>query len=601
MEPQPARIPAAGASAAPRPVDRLPPHNVEAEQAILGAVMLDRDALGLATEKLAPGDFYRREHQLIFAAMRHLYERDQAIDTVTVAAALEQEAALEDAGGRAYLSDLLSMVATAANVGYHAAIVKEKAVLRGLIHAATDIAGEAYEAGDEAALILDRAQARIYSIAETTRKGGFEAVRSVVPAAFRTIEEAYRNKSDVTGLRTGYIEFDRYTAGLQKSDLIVLAARPSMGKTALALNVAYNVAVREGVGVAIFSLEMAKEQLVMRMLCASGGFDNHAIRRGQIRPEDWPRLTAACERLAAAPIFIDDTSAISILEMKAKARRLKKQHDIGLIIIDYLQLMSSASRVENRQQEISEISRNLKGLAKDLEVPVMALSQLSRAVESRGDNRPKLSDLRECVSGDTLVCLADGQRLPIRDLVGQTPQVVACDPRGRLMTAASDLVWCVGRRPVSALRLASGRTIRATGRHRLLGAKGWVRLEQLQPGDQLSAIDGDAGARATDDLFWDRVVAIEPAGEEDVYDLTVPGPACWLADGIVSHNSGAIEQDSDVVLFIFRPEVYSPDDEKVRNLATVIIGKQRNGPIGEFDLHFHKAFTRFDNLERRGE
>lgn len=601
MEPQPARIPAAGTSAAPRPADRQPPHNVEAEQAILGAIMLDRDALGLATEKLSPGDFYRREHQLIFAAMRRLYERDQAIDTVTVAAALEQESALEDAGGRGYLSDLLSMVATAANVGYHAAIVKEKAVLRGLIHAATDIAGEAYEAGDEAALILDRAQARIYSIAETTRKGGFEAVRSVVPAAFRTIEEAYRNKSDVTGLRTGFIEFDRYTAGLQKSDLIVLAARPSMGKTALALNVAYNVAVREGVGVAIFSLEMAKEQLVMRMLCASGGFDNHAIRRGQIRPEDWPRLTAACERLAAAPIFIDDTSAISILEMKAKARRLKKQHDIGLIIIDYLQLMSSASRVENRQQEISEISRNLKGLAKDLEVPVMALSQLSRAVESRGDNRPKLSDLRECVTGDTLVCLADGRRLPIRDLVGQTPRVVACDPRGRLMTAASDLVWCVGRRPVSALRLASGRVIRATGKHRLMGPDGWVRLGSLRPGDRLSAIDDDLRARAADDLFWDRVVAVEPAGEEDVYDLTVPGPSCWLADGIVSHNSGAIEQDSDVVLFIFRPEVYSPDDEKVRNLATVIIGKQRNGPIGEFDLHFHKAFTRFDNLERRGE
>lgn len=601
MEPQPARIPAAGTSAAPRPADRQPPHNVEAEQAILGAIMLDRDALGLATEKLSPGDFYRREHQLIFAAMRRLYERDQAIDTVTVAAALEQESALEDAGGRGYLSDLLSMVATAANVGYHAAIVKEKAVLRGLIHAATDIAGEAYEAGDEAALILDRAQARIYSIAETTRKGGFEAVRSVVPAAFRTIEEAYRNKSDVTGLRTGFIEFDRYTAGLQKSDLIVLAARPSMGKTALALNVAYNVAVREGVGVAIFSLEMAKEQLVMRMLCASGGFDNHAIRRGQIRPEDWPRLTAACERLAAAPIFIDDTSAISILEMKAKARRLKKQHDIGLIIIDYLQLMSSASRVENRQQEISEISRNLKGLAKDLEVPVMALSQLSRAVESRGDNRPKLSDLRECVTGDTLVCLADGRRLPIRDLVGQTPRVVACDPRGRLMTAASDLVWCVGRRPVSALRLASGRVIRATGKHRLMGPDGWVRLGSLRPGDRLSAIDDDLRARAAADLFWDRVVAVEPAGEEDVYDLTVPGPSCWLADGIVSHNSGAIEQDSDVVLFIFRPEVYSPDDEKVRNLATVIIGKQRNGPIGEFDLHFHKAFTRFDNLERRGE
>ncbi len=454
MEPQPAPIRPRGAA---RPEDRLPPQNEEAERAILGAVMLERDALGLAVERVAAADFYRREHQLIFGAMLALYDADQAIDTVTVAEQLERAGRLEQAGGRDTLVDLLATVATAANVGYHAGIVKEKAVLRGLIREATAIAGEAYDAARPAGEILDQAQTRIFAIAESTKRGGFEAVRTVVPSAFRTIEEAFRNKSDVTGLRTHFTDFDRATAGLQRGDLLVLAARPSMGQTAFALNMGFNVATRENVPVAIFSLEMAKEQLVMRMLCASGGFNNHDIRRGQIQPQDWPRLTAACEKLAAAPIFIDDSSGLSVLEMKAKARLLKRQHDVGLVIVDYLQLMTGGARTENRQQEISDISRNLKALAKDLGVPVLALSQLSRAVESRGDNKPKLSDLRE---------------------------------------------------------------------------------------------------------------------------------------------SGAIEQDADVVLFIYREEVYRPDDETVRNMATIIIGKQRNGPTGQFDLHFNKSCTRFDNLQR---
>ncbi len=444
-------------AAGPHAGDRLPPQNQEAERAILGAVLLDRDAIGAAREKITADDFYRKEHRRIFAAMCRLYEEDQAIDHITVADALAGENTLEEVGGAAYLAELLATVATAANAGYHAAIVKEKAILRNLIQAATAIASEAYEGADPAAAVLDRAQGRIFSIAETTRPGVFEPVKSVVPDAFRMIEEAFRNKSDVTGLRTGFTELDRYTAGLQRADLIVLAARPSMGKTALALNIAFNVATREQTPVAIFSLEMSKQQLVMRMLCASGGFNNHDIRRGKVRPEDWPRLTAACERLAGAPIFIDDTSGITILEMKAKARQLKQQHRIGLVIIDYLQLMSASGRHDNRQQEISEISRNLKGLAKDLDVPVMALSQLSRAVEARSESKPRLSDLRE---------------------------------------------------------------------------------------------------------------------------------------------SGAIEQDADVVLFIHRGEVYDADDESVQNLATITVGKQRNGPIGDFELHFHKVYTRFDNLKR---
>ena len=455
------------------PRDRQPPFSEEAEQAVLGAGMMDKEAVGLAREKIDFPDFYRLEHQLIFRAMCRLYEEDQAIDPITLSDLLQKGAAdflgrekektlkdrdlLEAVGGMDFLIDLSGMMGTAANVTYHAGIVREKSVLRNLISVSSTIAGEAFAGGDDAANILDRAQGRIYEISEDTRTGGFSAVDLIVPDTFKSIEEAFQNNDDVTGLRTGFKELDSRTGGLQNSDLIILAARPSMGKTSLALNLAYNVAVNEKKGVGVFSLEMSKQQLVMRMLGSSAQFNLHNLRRGKLRAEDWPRLTAACEQLSHAPIFIDDTSGINVLEMKAKARRLKLQHGLGLIIIDYMQLMSGSGRTENRQQEISVISRNLKGMAKDLDIPVIALSQLSRGVEARGDHKPMLSDLRE---------------------------------------------------------------------------------------------------------------------------------------------SGAIEQDADVVLFIFREEVYKPEDETVRNMATMIIGKQRNGPIGQFDLHFHKEFTRFADLAR---
>ena len=454
LEPELSRAPHPGQSV---PGNRLPPQNQDAERAILGAVMLDKDALGMAMETIQVEDFYRLEHRLVFQVMCELYETDQAIDGITVAEELERRAQLHKAGGNDYLADILAGTATAANVTYHARIVRDKSILRRLISASSEIAGDAFEGADDTDTILDTAQGKIYNIAENRQTQAFFSVKDVVPETFRRIDEASRQKGDVTGIATGFHELDQRTAGLQNSDLIILAARPSMGKTALALNIAYHAAVNEGTPVAFFSLEMGKEQLCMRLICASGGFNNHDLRRGKIKAEEWPKLTEACSRLSDAPIFIDDSSGISVLEMKAKARRLKQQHDVGLIIIDYMQLMTSTARAENRQQEISVISRNLKGMAKDLDVPVMALSQLSRAVESRGDHKPLLSDLRE---------------------------------------------------------------------------------------------------------------------------------------------SGSIEQDADVVLFLFREEYYKPDDDTVRNRATINIGKQRNGPIGQFDLHFHKAFTRFGNLQR---
>ncbi|PID78562.1 replicative DNA helicase, partial [bacterium DOLZORAL124_64_63] len=359
------------------PQDRQPPFNEDAEQAVLAAGFIDREAVGMVQEHVSFTDFYRLEHQLIFQAMGRLYLENQAIDPITVADMLKRGGEdflgrekkkmladrnlLEAVGGMDFLIDLTGMLGSAANAVFHAGIVREKAVLRNLISVSTHIAAEAYAGENEVAKILDDAGDRIYKISHETQAQGFSGVDVIVPDTFKSIEQAFQNNDDVTGLRTGFSELDRKTGGLQPSDLIILAARPSMGKTSFALNLAYNVAVNEGVGVGVFSLEMSREQLVMRMLGSSGQFNLHNLRRGRLQAEDWPRLTAACEKLSQAPIYIDDTSGIGVLEMKAKARRLQRQHGLGLIVIDYLQLMQGSGRAENRQQEISVISRNLKG------------------------------------------------------------------------------------------------------------------------------------------------------------------------------------------------------------------------------------------------
>jgi len=291
------------------------------------------------------------------------------------------------------------------------------------------------------------------------------------------------------------------------------------------------------------------------------------------------------------------------MEIRAKARRLRsREKNLGLILVDYLQLMMGDLGVENRQQEISRISRGLKILARELEVPVMALSQLSRQVEQRAGNRPVLSDLRECVTGDTLVCLADGRRVAVRDLVGFRPHVVAVTADGRLTEAVSEAVWSVGRRQVLELSTASGRRLRATADHRVLAGDGWTQMGELQPGDRVALALDDPALRleATSDLFWDRVVSVSPAGEEEVFDLTVPGPSCWLADGLVSHNSGAIEQDADMVMFIYRDEAYNRDSPD-KGTAEIIVGKHRNGPIGDCKLAFIQSYTRFADLADRRE
>jgi replicative DNA helicase len=438
---------------------RIPPHSLEAEIAVLGGILLEPQALASALEILQPECFYKAAHRWIFQAAVQLFERGEAVDIVTVTDQLRRMEKLEAVGGTVTLSTLLSSVATAANIEHHAKIVFEKYLARCLISAAKEIVEEGYNDRTSTPELLDRAQGRIFEINEGRVREGFTHIKDVVLQNFRQIEAMQRDPESLNAIPTGFEDLDALLVGLHNSDLVIVAARPSMGKTSFVLSLVQNVAIDHKHPVAFFSLEMSKEQLVMRMLCSEARVDNHRMRKGAIKQYEWGNLTKAASLLTTAPVYIDDTPGINVLQMRAKARRLKMEKGLRLVVVDYLQLMQSHERQENRVQEISAISRSLKALAKELDVPVVALSQLSRAVESRGGSkRPMLSDLRE---------------------------------------------------------------------------------------------------------------------------------------------SGAIEQDADVVLFLYREEVYDREcSEDLKGIAEVIIGKQRNGPIGEIKLKFFSEFTRFENLAR---
>jgi replicative DNA helicase len=374
---------------------RTLPSNAEAERTVLGAVLVDNQAFNSAAEILSRNDFYREAHRRVFDAMAALAERSQPIDLVTLKDELVRMQSLEAVGGAAYLAALVDGMPRITNVEQWSRIIKEKAVLRNLIHAGNRIVQSAYEAEDEAAVLLDRAEKSIFDIAERRIREGFVEVREIVKESFRTIDQLSQSKELVTGLATGFVDLDEMTSGLQKGELVIVAARPAMGKTSFCLNIAQYASLKGGETVGVFSLEMSKEQLVLRMLCADARVDSHRLRTGNLQEKDWARLARAYADLSSSHIFIDDSASVTPLEMRAKCRRLKAEHGLGLIIVDYLQLVTGGGRIENRQQEISSISRSLKGLAKELGVPVIALSQLSRAPEARTDRRPQLSDLRE--------------------------------------------------------------------------------------------------------------------------------------------------------------------------------------------------------------
>lgn len=375
--------------------DRLPPQNLDAERSTLGAMFLDKEAIYRAMEILRPDDFYKDAHRYIYQTVLELTNKGEPVDLVTVSEALRQKKRLDEVGGIAYLTELANAVPTAAHIEHYAQIVEEKSLLRQLIRSAGEIMAAGYDAERDAEEIIDAAERNIFAITNRRTRRDVTSLKQILIDAFEQIERLYETRGSVTGVPTGFPDLDRLTAGLQPSDFIILAARPSMGKTTFALNIAQNAAVHLKIPVIIFSLEMSKEQLAVKLLCAEAGVDNQRIRTGNLLEEDWPRLSHALGRLSEAMIFIDDSPSISALEVRAKARRIKAEYGLGLIIVDYLQLMQSRHRLENRQQEVSEISRSLKALARELSVPVLAISQLSRAVEQRTSKKPSLADLRE--------------------------------------------------------------------------------------------------------------------------------------------------------------------------------------------------------------
>ena len=669
--------------AAPSNDPLQPPHSVEAEQAVLGGLLIDPAAWDQVGDMITADDFYRPDHRLVFGALAELVAAGKPGDVVTVSEQLAHNSNLDNAGGLAYLGTLARDTPTAANVRAYAQIVRERSLLRKLITAGREIASSAFGGeGLSARDLVDQAEKRVFEIAEqsTGRREGAQRVSTLLPGLIDQIDEWHSNPDKLRGLPTGFTDFDRLTGGLRGGDLVIVAGRPSMGKTTLAVNMAEYAAVSPDskAAVAIFSMEMPSDQLVTRMLSSIGHVPLNSIRSGQISDEDWVRITAATSQLSDARIFIDESAALTPTELRARARRIKREHGLDLVIIDYMQLMQVPGTQENRATEIAEISRGLKALAKELNVPVIALSQLNRSVEARTEKKPVMSDLRECVTGETLVCLTSGQRVPIRELVGKTPRVWAMDSHQKLVAAQADCVWSVGKRDVLRVSLASGRTIRATARHRLYSDTGWQRVGALQVSDRLAVsvrlpspetrerllaaghadrhddILSGVGSRlrrisaqlpavisarrvhtriqellsntqmgwscefaltpgytngqsfsagpaalsaldlASTGIVWDTIVAIEPDGNEEAFDLTGPWPASWLADGVVSHNSGAIEQDADMILLIYREEVYDKNTTK-RGIAQIDLAKHRNGETGMFMLTFQGAYSRFTN------
>ncbi len=374
---------------------RVPPQNIEAEQCVLGGILIEDRALLKVVETISPEDFYKEAHGIIYRAMLELFDRNEPQDILTVSNLLKSKGVLDDVGGVAYLGELAETIPVASNISYYAKIVRDKAVLRRLIQKTSDLATLCYEEAGDVDEILESAEAAIFEISQAKINQSFHPLKSVLKDSIRKVEDLFARKELITGVPTGFVELDKLTAGFQPSDLIIVAGRPSMGKTALALNIAQHATINHGVPVAIFSLEMSKEQLALRMLCSEAKVNAQKVRTGFLSDNEWTRIIGAADLLSSAPVFIDDTPALSVLEMRAKARRLKSEHGLGLVLVDYLQLMRGRDRSERREQEISEISRSLKAMAKELDVPVVALSQLNRKVEDRPNKRPQMADLRE--------------------------------------------------------------------------------------------------------------------------------------------------------------------------------------------------------------
>ena len=576
------------------------PANIEAEQAVLGSLLIDPDAIIKIANFLRPEDFFRERHSWIFDAMLTLNERREPLDFVTLVDELERREQLEDVGGPAYITELSGNTPTSIYVDHYARIVERTALLRRLIAAAGKIAELAYDESQDVDAVVDSAEQLIFGVSESRIHRDLTPIRSIMTNVVERIDFLSRNKDMLMGVPTGFTGMDRMLGGMQKSDLIILAARPGMGKTSLVLSLAQNAAKGFKARVGIFSLEMANEQMVQRLLAMETGIDSHRLRLGDVHENEWDIVYEAANTLANTSIFIDDTPAASVNEIRTKARRLYAEHGLDLLIIDYMQLMTGqgTGRNENRQQEISYISRSLKGLARELNVPVLACSQLSRAVESRADKRPMLSDLREsgCLTGDTLVYLPEMNiSRPIQELAGTSGFAILAvntDTWQWESTSVSN-AFCTGEKRVYALTTQSNRAIKATANHRFLTTNGWKRLDQIQRGEQI-AVPQNITQPLANNILWDSIATVEPVGREKVYDLTVPSLHNFVADNIIVHNS--IEQDADIVMFIYREDYYIEDTDR-QNITDIIVAKHRHGSTGTVSLYFRKELTQFSDLE----
>ncbi|HET7482224.1 MAG TPA: replicative DNA helicase, partial [Actinomycetota bacterium] len=466
--------------------NRIPPHNLDAEQSVLGAMLESRDAIANVVEIVHPDDFYRPSHTEIFQAILDLYGRSAAADAITVAEELSRRGTLDQVGGKPYIYELIEAYPTASSAANYARIVAEHAHLRALIQAGIGVQEIGFSMPEDVDEAIDEAEALVYNVGDRRLKDEYHPIRELLVTAMEDVEKLYERGEHLTGLASGFPDLDEMTSGFQPSNLIIVAARPAMGKSSLLNDFALHAATRNNVPVVLFTLEMSKEEVVQRFLASEAKVDSQRLRKGSLQEQDWSRLSNALGRLAEAPIFIDDSANISLMEIRAKCRRIKARHGLGLVIVDYLQLMQSPRRSENRQQEVSEISRNLKILARELAVPVICASQLNRGVEMRSDKRPLLGDLREsgCVTGDTLIDLADGSRARIDSLVGTEPEVVALDG-WQLTTQKASKVWKTGTKRVYRLTTASGRVIRATDNHPFLKLEGWAPLRDLEVGDRI--------------------------------------------------------------------------------------------------------------------
>ncbi|MBN1564997.1 MAG: replicative DNA helicase [Anaerolineae bacterium] len=580
--------------------DRMAPHSIEAEEAVLGSILLNPDALFEVASFLSADDFFIVRNGWVWEAIMRLHERNEEIDNVTVVEELRHHERLDEAGGPAYITYLINHTPSSIYTETYGRIVERAAIRRRMLEAASEIARLAHEESANIDEVIDQAESAMFRVSEQRQRKDLVVMHDAVLAYYKRIEDLYGRDAASFGVPTGFDDLDQLLGGFQRSDLLIVASRPGMGKTSWLLSTALNAA-RKGARVAIFSLEMSNEQLVQRMVSSETGISTNRLRLGQLNEREWTLFVEATDKLSPLPIYMDDTPALSPLQLRTKCRRLYSEHGLDLVMVDYMQLMNAGTgrASENRVQEISFISRHMKQMARELNVPVLSAAQLSRAVEQRQDKRPQLSDLREsgCLAGETLIHLpGTGEYVPIRDLAGHADfQVSSLDTDSwKLDSGTVTHAFCTGIKPVFRLKTQLGRTIRATANHKFLTFAGWKRLDELVPGDRLAVPHTpDYALRGL--VRWDRIAAIEPDGESDVYDLTVPGPHNFVANNIIVHNS--IEQDADVVMFIYRDEVYNENTERP-NQADIIVAKHRNGPTDTVTLFFRKELTQFSNLAK---